>query len=265
MKKNKEFIKQPAVHITTSNKRKFSLTDKILLLLAILLMTGAIVLFLWNPVQNYLRGQRTEELLSQIEQGNITVIVDANALPVNGEELETISTFEDPVYSAMTETAPDGSGVTEVTPVPTKYDPAEKLTLTAFGTFNIDKIDLSIPLWIGAGIVPLRYGAGILENGILPGQTGNTVILGHRMKTYGSLFNRLNEIEVGDTIVITAVDGTVLTYSVSEVIPKLDPAEIVNYIQGDSGSSSGQQLTLITCTPVGVGSHRIIVIAQLNP
>jgi len=263
MKKNKNHIKQTTVHITTSNKRKFSLTDKILLFLAILLLTGAIGLFLWNPVQNYLRGQKTQEILNQIEQGNITVIVDANALPVNGEELETIMTSEETAVVTKNTTVPaETAAVTEITPVPTKYDPAEKLSLTAFGTFSIEKINLNIPLWVGAGIVPLRYGAGILENGIMPGQVGNSVILGHRMKTYGSLFNRLDEVAVGDSIVITAVDGTVLTYIVDTVIPELDPAELVNYIQGDSGTG-GQQITLITCTPVGVGSHRIIVIAQL--
>jgi len=265
MKKNKIDTGQPELHSTTGNRRKFSLTDKILLILAILLLIGAIILFLWNPAQNYLRGQKTQEMLGQIEQGNVTVVVEANALPVNGEELETIVTSTDTADTTKNTTIPAATtAATEITPVPTKYDPAEKLTLTAFGTFSIDKIDLNIPLWIGAGIVPLRYGAGILENGILPGQVGNSVILGHRMKTYGSLFNRLNEVAVGDGIVITAVDGTILTYIVDTVIPELDPAELVNYIQGDSGTG-GQQLTLVTCTPVGVGTERIIVIAHLNP
>lgn len=265
MKKNKKGIGQLELHSTTRNKRKFSLTDKILLILAILLLTGAIILFLWNPVQNYMREQKTQEILNQIEQGNITVIVDANALPVNGEELENImSSEETAIVTKNTTVLAETAAVTEITPVPTKYDPAEKLTLTAFGTISIEKINLNIPLWVGAGIVPLRYGAGILENGIMPGQVGNSVILGHRMKTYGSLFNRLNEMAVGDIIVITAVDGTVLTYTVGTVIPELDPAELVNYIQGDNGTG-GQQITLITCTPVGVGSHRIIVIAQMNP
>ena len=260
MKRNREDIKPPELHSTTRSKRKFSLTDKFLLILAILLLLGAIILFLWNPVQNYLRGQRTQEMLGQIEQGNVTVIVDANALPVNGEELETIVTSAETADKTTISAA--SAAPIEITPVPTKYDPSEKLTLTAFGTLSIDKINLNIPLWIGAGIVPLRYGAGILDNGIMPGQEGNSVILGHRMKAYGSLFNRLNEVAVGDSIVITAVDGTVLTYTVDTVIPELDPTELVNYIQGDSGTG-GQQLTLITCTPVGVGSHRIVVIAHL--
>lgn len=244
-----------------SRKRKFSTTDKVLLILAILLLLGAIVLFLWSPVQNYLRGQKTSEMVSQIEQGVVTVIVDPNYLPISGEELETFSTTPETSMAATGTGSDQTAAVSEATPVPTKYDPAEKLTLTALGTIRIDKIDLLIPLWEGAGIIPLRYGAGVLESSARPGQEGNCVILGHRMKTYGSLFNRLDEVAVGDSVVITAVDGTVYTYIVDNVLSKLEPAELINYIQVDNGT--GKQLTLVTCTPTGVGSHRIVVIGHM--
>ena len=263
MKKGKPQNNQAQPIDTTTRKRKFSTTDKVLLILAILLLFGAIVLFLWSPVQNYMRGQKTSEMVSQIEQGVVTVIVDPNALPVSGEELETFTTTPETKPAAtVTETgANQTTAVTEATPVPTKYDPAEKLTLTALGTIRIDNINLLIPLWEGAGIIPLRYGAGVLENSARPGEEGNCVILGHRMKTYGSLFNRLDEMAVGDSVVITAVDGTVYTYVIDNMIPSLEPAELINYIQINSGT--GKQLTLITCTPVGVGSQRIVVIGHI--
>ena len=261
MKKGKPQNNQAQPIDTTTRKRKFSTTDKVLLILAILLLFGAIVLFLWSPVQNYLRGQKTSEMVSQIEQGVVTVIVDPNYLPVSGEELETFSTTPETSLAA-TGTGTDLTAAdTEPTPVPTKYDPAEKLTLTALGTIKIDKINLLIPLWEGAGIIPLRYGAGVLESSARPGQEGNCVILGHRMKTYGSLFNRLDEMAVGDSVVITAVDGTVYTYIIDNMIPSLDPAELINYIQINNGT--GKQLTLITCTPVGVGTQRIVVIGHM--
>jgi len=263
--KNKD-NKQPEDNSTTRMKRKFSKTDKLLLSLAILLLVGAAALFAWNPVQNYLRGQKTQAMVSQIEQGDVTIVVDPNALAVSGEELETFTTTAEttavPGSSADSSTPSETTAaVTEATPVPTKYDPAEKLTLTALGTITIDSINLHIPLWEGAGIVPLRYGAGVLGGSAYPGQDGNCVILGHRMKAYGSLFNRLNEVAVGNSIVLTAVDGTAYTYIVDNVIPALDPAELINYVQSDSGT--GKQVTLVTCTPVGVASHRIIVIGHM--
>jgi len=267
MKKGKIINNETQPNNTTTRKRKFSVTDKLLLFLAILLLLGAIVLFSWNPVLNYLRGQKTNQMVSQIEQGVVTVIVDPNALPVSGEELETFTTTPEITPETTPAATTEGTGViqttavTAATPVPTKYDPAEKLTLTALGTIKIDKINLLIPLWDGAGIIPLRYGAGVLENSARPGQDGNCVILGHRMKTYGSLFNRLDEIAVGDSVVITSVDGTECTYIVDDVIPALLPAELVNYIQINNGT--GKQLTLVTCTPTGVGSHRIVVIGHM--
>jgi len=259
MKKRKILDNETEPNNTAIRKRKFSASDKALLILAILLLLGAIVLFLWNPVQNYLRGQKTNEMVSQIEQGVVTVIVDPNALPVSGEELETFATT--PATTPAETEANQTTAVITATPVPTKYDPAEKLTLTALGTIKIDKINLQIPLWDGAGIIPLRYGAGVLESSARPGQDGNCVILGHRMKAYGSLFNRLAEVAVGDSVVITSVDGTQYTYLIDNVIPALLPADLINYIQIDSGT--GKQLTLITCTPTGVGSHRIVVIGHM--
>jgi LPXTG-site transpeptidase (sortase) family protein len=250
-------------------KKRFDLADKIILTIAILLLLGSAVLLLWNPVQNYLRTQKTNELVAGIEQGNVTAVVDPDALQVNGEDIETFVTTAEPTAttgnaSMSTETTVSASETTAaapVTPKPTKYDPAEKLTLTALGTIEIDKINLLIPLWNDAGIVPLRYGAGKLASSALPGQDGNCVILGHRMKAYGSLFNRLDEVAIGDSIVIKTVDGTEYTYIVDNVIPALDPVELLNYVQIDSGV--GKQITLVTCTPVGVGTSRIIVIGHM--
>jgi len=236
---------------SVKRRRKFSLTDKLLLVLAILLLIGAIVLFSWNPIVNYLRDQKTSEVLTGIEKGTVSIVVDINALPVSGEELET---FVSPT--------PGATGETVITPTLTPVVLPENVVLTALGTIKIDKIDLYIPLWNDAGIVPLRYGAGMLANTALPGQDGNCVILGHRMKAYGKLFNRLNEVAIGDSIVITSVDGTEYTYIVDAVVPKLIPADLINFIEIDDGS--GKQLTLVTCTPTSVGSHRILVIAHIK-
>ncbi len=231
-------------------KRKFTAIDRILLVLATLMFLGAMVLFAWTPVQNYLRDQRTKNLISSIEEGNPTIIVKMDELPINGEEYESYETF----------VLPTAEG-TDPQPTLAPIDLPEDVVLTAFGMIKIEKIDLYIPLLDDAGVVPLRYGAGIQVNTALPGEEGNSVILGHRMKAYGSLFNRLDEVAIGDTIEITKVDGTVITYIVDEVIPKLDPAELLDYI--DINAGYGVQVTLVTCTPTGVGSHRLLVIGHM--
>jgi sortase A len=180
--------------------------------------------------------------------------VDANALVVSGEEYETFETF-----LTVTENAELYS---DITPTTVPLELPDDVVLTALGRISIEKIDLNIPLLDDAGVVPLRYGAGMLEKTALPGEEGNFVVLRHRMKAYGSLFNRLDEVAVGDSVVITTLDNEEFTYIVDNVIPKLDPEELIDYIKIDSGS--GKQLTLVTCTPTGVGSHRIIVIAHME-
>lgn len=234
-------------------RKRYSSFNRFLLVLSILLFAAAIVLILWNPVVNYLRSQKTDSFMSQIEEGNATIIVDANALAVSGEEYETFET--------ILAVSADGETLTEIAPTTVPLELPEDVVLTALGRISIEKIDLNIPLLDDADVIPLRYGAGMLADTALPGEEGNFVVLGHRMKAYGSLFNRLDEVAVGDSVVITTLDGNEYTYIVDLVIPKLDPSELIDYIKIDSGS--GKQLTLVTCTPTGVGSHRIIVIAHM--
>ena len=241
----------------TVRKRRKPLFDKLLIVAIVLLLAAAAVLFAWEPVQTYFRDKKTAEIVEGIKAGEATIIVNRNELAVNGEEEEIFDEYEsfptEPTVSGMVMTAP--------TLTPTEVPEDENVVLTSLGAITIEKIDLLLPLLDSAEKVPLRYGAGMLEDTAMPGTEGNCVVLGHRMKTHGKLFNRLDEVAVGDNIVITMLDGTEFTYTVDNVIPKLDPAELPNYIGIHSGT--GKQLTLVTCTPVGVGSHRIIIIAHM--
>lgn len=240
----------------TVRKRRKPLFDRLLIVAIVLLLAAAAVLFAWEPVQTYFRDKKTSEIMDGIKSGEATIVVNRNDLVVNGEEEEIFDEYES--FSAVTPAA--GVVTTAPTVTPTEVPEDENVVLTSLGTITIDKINLLLPLLDSAEKVPLRYGAGMLEGTAMPGTEGNCVVLGHRMKTYGKLFNRLNEVAVGDNIVITLLDGTAFTYTVDNVIPELDPAELPNYIGIYSGT--GKQLTLVTCTPVGVGSHRIIIIAH---
>jgi len=82
--------------------------------------------------------------------------------------------------------------------------------------------------------------------------------MGHRMKRYGSLFNRLGEVQIGDTIRVSAGDS-IYEYIVDE-IETISPSELSAYI---GVSEEGCRITLITCTPTGVGTHRLLVIGHL--
>lgn len=103
----------------------------------------------------------------------------------------------------------------------------------------------------------LAKALGHMEGTAFPGRMGNCVIAGHRNYNFGLYFNRLNEVVKGDEITLTTREK-VYTYTVTE-IKVVEPKEISILEQTED-----TRLTLITCTPIYIATHRLIVVAQLN-
>ena len=129
------------------------------------------------------------------------------------------------------------------------------------GTISIPTIDLKMAVMEGADRRALRGGAGWLPSSAEMGAPGNCVIFGHRMKKYGRHFNRLDELEAGDEITLSAGDGDVYTYTVTGK-ETIEPEELFNAL---SSHNDGYSLTLVTCTPVGKGTHRLLIYAAMQP
>lgn len=117
----------------------------------------------------------------------------------------------------------------------------------------------------GVGVDDLRKGPGHYPTTPMPGQGGNAAIAGHRT-TYGAPFHRIDELEPGDEIMVTTVQGT-FTYRVT---PQTDGSGqtrghfIVTptdtQVLGDFGDD---RLTLTACHPKYSARQRIIVVAEL--
>ena len=87
------------------------------------------------------------------------------------------------------------------------------------------------------------------------------MIFGHRMRRYGSIFNRLGEVSIGDAVTVTR-NGSSFSYIVDQIVT-IEPSEISYYIsREDEGDACA--ITLITCTPIGVGTQRLLVIGHLQ-
>lgn len=115
----------------------------------------------------------------------------------------------------------------------------------------VKDVKLQIDTWQVAD-----YAVGHHESSALPGQQGNVVMAGHR-DIRGSVFRRLNELKPKDVILVYT-NTKVYRYIVSSSRIVLPTAvEVMN-------QTSDYRLTLITCTPIGIASHRIIVVAQLE-
>ncbi|MBN2220847.1 MAG: class D sortase [Vallitaleaceae bacterium] len=124
---------------------------------------------------------------------------------------------------------------------------------TAIGVIRIDKIDLVAPIAEGADEDTLRYSIGHMEETAKLGTIGNAVVAGHRSHSFGIYFNRLDEVEVGDEIVVETEYETITYVVYKTLIVKPEDVSVLR------NSSKYRVLTLVTCDPVYNPTHRLIV------
>ena len=125
--------------------------------------------------------------------------------------------------------------------------------LEASGRIKISKIDVNIPILEGTSKANLKVGAGHVSGTSKIGDVGNAALAAHRSHTYGRMFNRLEELEVGDKIEVTTNEGT-FDYTIYK-IHVVEPDDISVLYR----SKEDKVLTLITCTPLYTATHRLIV------
>jgi sortase A len=129
---------------------------------------------------------------------------------------------------------------------------------TVLGIIQIKKIKVKAPIVEGVKSYNLSRAVGHIPGTSAIGQPGNCVLAGHRSYTFGKFFNRLDELVAGDEIIITTKKED-LTYKVSKI--SVVTPDDVSVLKGDSGENI---ITLVTCTPIYVASHRLIVNAELE-
>ncbi len=121
---------------------------------------------------------------------------------------------------------------------------------------KIPKIGVDRVVVEGVSVADLKKGPGHFPDTAMPGQLGNMVVSGHRT-TYGAPFNRLDELEIGDEIVVYDRSGP-FKYLVSEKkVVKPTAVEVLD-------PSSDARLTLTTCHPKFSARERLIIVAQLE-
>ena len=132
------------------------------------------------------------------------------------------------------------------------------LTLSGTGIMgyvSIPKLGVELPLYHGISAEVLNVACGHLEGTSLPvgGENTHCVLSAHRGLPHAKLFTELDKMEVGDTFTITVLNRTV-TYQVDQIKVVL-PNET-----NDVQIVAGEDLcTLLTCTPYGINSHRLLV------
>lgn len=127
----------------------------------------------------------------------------------------------------------------------------------AVGLLTIPKINLTVAVGDGVDTDTLRYAVGHFKGTAYPGENGNCCIAGHRSYTYSEYFNRLDEINKGDEFTIQTTKGTYKYKVYDKIVVTPDHTEVLN-------PTSDATVTLITCTPIRVATHRLIIKARLE-
>lgn len=217
---------------------------KLTTLLLVLLLTLGVAVMLYPTVSDYynsfhqsraianyaeqvqnLDAEVYEKLWADARAYNATLVDKENPLYMGEEERE--------VYNSLLNYTGDG----------------------ILGYIEIPKINCELPIYHSTNESVLQIAIGHIEGTSLPvgGPSTHCVLSGHRGLPSAKLFTHLDQMEVGDTFVLQVLNET-LTYQVDQIHIVL-PNELDDiYIQ------PGLDLcTLVTCTPYGINSHRMLV------
>lgn len=123
------------------------------------------------------------------------------------------------------------------------------------GYIEIPSIDCSLPVYHGTDEAVLQVAAGHLDWSSLPvgGESTHCVLSGHRGLPSARLFTDLDKLQEGDVFLLRILNE-VLTYQVDQIrIVEPQQTEDLQIVEGQD------YCTLVTCTPYGINSHRLLV------
>lgn len=219
-------------------------------LLVFLLFGIALMLMMYPFIANYLFEHKTDSVVDSVQQtaeklddseqkAEIEKAMRYNESLANGHVVLTDPFKEEKIEEDTAE-----------------YESLLNLTNDGvMGTVEIPSINVSLPIYHGTSDAILKKGAGHLQGTSLPvgGASTHTVITGHTGLSNAKLFTDLTELDKGD-IFFLEVMGEKLVYQVDQIKVVL-PTEMddLKIVPGED------YCTLLTCTPYGVNTHRLLV------
>lgn len=182
----------------------------------------------YQEALNYVSAEDYSKFWQEARQYNEELAGKPMKFTLNEEELEEYNSILDPT----------GTGV--------------------MGYIEIENIGVNLPIYHGTEESVLQVGIGHLEGTSFPTGTKSThvVLSGHRGLPSSKLFSDLDQMIVGDTFLLHIMDQT-FAYQVDQITIVL-PEEV----QGLAIVNDKEYVTLVTCTPYGVNTHRLLVRAR---
>ena len=223
--------------------------NKILPILATIILIAAVGIFLYPTVSQWINEMLSESAIMQYNDTVDTLSVeDKAALLAEAEEYNR--GLNEVVSDSFSSEAFEGDE---------RYKNILNITENGqIGTINIPSIDCRLPIYHGSSEDMLSKGAVHLAGTAFPigGSSTRSVISAHTAFPGKIFFDRLSEVEIGNEFSVTVL-GDTLYYRVIDVNVVL-PDE-TEYLVPEKDKDL---ITLVTCTPYSVNSHRLLVTGE---
>lgn len=215
--------------------------------LALLLIVGGAGLFVYPRLQMVLADRSQTIAIGNYEEG-----VSGYDEKWKEGELEKARTYN----NSLSEVAfPDPFGHGGSLETAGDYEEILNVDRGMMGVLEIPCIEVELPIYHGIAEDVLQKGVGHISQTAFPvgGEGNHTVLSTHRGLPDARLFTDLDELEPGDAFYIRVL-GNNLAYEVDQV-EVVDPGD-VSLLKPEEGKD---YVTLLTCTPYGINSHRLLV------
>ena len=236
------------------DKKKTPLKWRLLTIAPPILLLAGILVLLYPVFATQYNNQRQERIASEFSAVAEQAGPDAVAESLRRADEYNLKASASPILDPWLDAQRPGTAQYQ--------DYLSQLNLNdVMATIKIPSIDVNLPIYHGTDTATLDKGIGHLFGTALPvgGESTHTVLTGHTGLGNATMFDQLTSVKMGDYFYIETA-GRHLKYQVTDIRVVLPhETESLNKVEG------ADLATLITCTPYGVNTHRLLVTGERVP
>ena len=236
------------------DKKKTPLKWRLLTIAPPILLLAGILVLLYPVFATQYNNARQERIASEFSAVAENAGPDAVAESLRRADEYNLKASESPILDPWLDAQRPGTAQYQ--------DYLSQLNLNdVMATVKIPSIDVNLPIYHGTDTATLDKGVGHLFGTALPvgGESTHTVLTGHTGLGNATMFDQLTSVKMGDYFYIETA-GRHLKYQVTDIRVVLPhETESLNKVEGKDLA------TLITCTPYGVNTHRLLVTGERVP
>ena len=243
-----------SVSTQAPDKKKTPLKWRLLTIAPPILLLAGILVLLYPVFATQYNNQRQERIASEFSAVAEQAGPDAVAESLRRADEYNLKASASPILDPWLDAQRPGTAQYQ--------DYLSQLNLNdVMATIKIPSIDVNLPIYHGTDTATLDKGIGHLFGTALPvgGESTHTVLTGHTGLGNATMFDQLTSVKMGDYFYIETA-GRHLKYQVTDIRVVLPhETESLNKVEG------ADLATLITCTPYGVNTHRLLVTGERVP